>query len=167
MDYQKYPEWIKDNMKYALLEIQKIIKDCLDEFMKKDIFLLEIGVSERAIMHRLACILQSKIPQNHVDCEYDRKGYNIKRINPDNPQSGKIYPDIIVHDRGNDLKNILAIEIKKCERDGIIEDEQRLKTFTLEQHKYKFGLLIIFNVKEKYQIFPICKWFKDGKKCEL
>ena len=150
-------------MNYDLQKIQKSVKDCLENFLNQDIFLLQIDVSERAITHRLACNLQSKFSQLHVDCEYNRKNARIKRMDQNDLQSAQIYPDIIVHKRDSDSNNILAIEIKKHGTKKIEEDRKRLEIFTKEGHNYKFGLLVIFNVKEKHQTKPTCEWFIDGK----
>jgi hypothetical protein len=137
----------------------------VDAFMGHDIFLLEKDVGERAISHRLGLYLQSKFSEMNVDCEYNRKGSNIdaKRFGP-KVKSRPVYPDIIVHKRGDDSNNILAIEVKKQGRKGLEYDETKLKHFTLnDYHKYRFGLLLIFNTKKKARSDPTFRWFKDGE----
>ena len=154
-------------MTYNLPQIQTSVKNCVDFFMKdeNDIFLLEKDVGERAISHRLGLYLQSKFPEMNVDCEYNRKGSKIdpKRFDPKKIKSRPVYPDVIVHKRGDDSNNILAIGVKKQGRKGIEYDEKKLKHFTSNSHKYKFGLLLIFDTKKKARDDPILRWFKEGR----
>src|SRR5258708_925486 len=53
-------------------EIYKIVIECIGELFAKDLCLLQIDVSERAITHKLAEYLQQRIPYLNVDCEYNR-----------------------------------------------------------------------------------------------
>jgi len=152
-------------MTYDFPKIKKSVDNCLDIFMKNDIFLLENNVDERTISHRLAFYLQSEIPEMHVDCEYNREGFEIKKIS--NPKWAKprgIYPDIIIHERGKNSNNILVVEIKKQENKEIENDEIKLKEFTSENYGYNFGLLLIFNTKENSKTRPTFRWFSNGKK---
>jgi len=151
-------------LKYDLLKIQKVVENCLETFMKKDIFLLEHDVDERTVSHRLAFYLQSEIPEIHVDCEYNREGFEIKKISgPKWIKPRNIYPDIIVHERGSNSSNILIVEVKKYGNRDIENDEIKLKAFTSEQYHYNFGLLVVIYTKENSKNDPILRWFKDGK----
>ena len=151
-------------LNYDLPKIQKVIENCLETFMKKDIFLLEHDVDERTVSHRFAFYLQSEIPEMHVDCEYNREGFEIKKISgPKWIKPRNIYPDIVVHKRGTDSNNILIIEVKKQTNKDIENDEIKLKAFTSEQYRYSFGLLVIFYTKEKSLNDPILRWFSNGK----
>jgi len=153
-------------MTYDLIKIQKSVKNCVDTFMKEenDIFLLEKDVGERAISHRLGLYLQSEFREMNVDCEYNRKGSKIdpKRFDPKKIKSRPVYPDIIVHRRGDDSNNILAVEVKKQGKQGIEYDEIKLKHFTSNGHKYRFGLLLIFYTKKNSKNRPILRWFSNG-----
>jgi len=151
-------------MTYDFSKIKKLVENCLEIFMKNDIFLLEVDADERTISHRLAFYLQSEIPEMHVDCEYNREGFEIKKIS--NPKWAKprgIYPDIIVHKRGENPNNILVVEIKKQENREIENDEIKLKEFTSDSYGYHFGLLIIFNTKENSKTRPTLRWFSNGR----
>jgi len=151
-------------MTYDLSKIQKLVENCLEIFMKNDIFLLEVDADERTISHRLAFYLQSEIPEMHVDCEYNREGFEIKKIsNPKWEKPRGIYPDIIVHKRGEKSNNILVVEIKKQENREIENDEIKLKEFTSDSYGYHFGLLLIFNTKENSTTGPTLRWFSNGR----
>src|SRR5690554_3117010 len=54
------------------VEIEKVVRESLDELYEKDIILIQNDVSERAITHKLAEYLQRRFPDLHVDCEYNR-----------------------------------------------------------------------------------------------
>lgn len=155
-------------MTYDLSNLKRTVKNCVDFFMKdeNDIFLLKKDVGERAISHRLGLYLQSAFPEMKVDCEYNRKGSQMdpKRFSSANVRSRPVYPDIIVHKRGDDDNNILAIEVKKYGRKGIKRDEKKMEHYTRNNyHKYRFGLLLIFHTKKDAQKNPIYRWYEDGK----
>lgn len=59
-------------------------------------------------------------------------------------------PDIILHKRGNDNFNILAIEIKKNYRD-ITFDKIKLKVLTGLQYNYKIGLSLALKKHNEYK----------------
>ena len=146
------------------IQIQTIVKKCLKNFQSEDIFLLENDVDERTISNRLAFYLQSEIPKFKVDCEYNRKEYEIKKIIAyKGSLPRKIYPDIIVHERGTNSNNLLVIEIKKQGNLEIENDEIKLKALTSEQYRYDFGLLIIFYTMKESKNKPILRWFSKGK----
>jgi len=53
----------------------ELIKNAIDLFYEKDIFLLENDVTERAITHRIGMYLQQIVGDSFdVDCEYNRMG---------------------------------------------------------------------------------------------
>lgn len=101
-------------------EVKERLLGALRMLEERDSYLFENNLSERCIAARLAMYLQHAIPEFSVDVEYNRKGYKPKTLElPD--ECGKktkdgevlVFPDIIVHRRGSDGPNILAIELKK------------------------------------------------------
>jgi len=101
-------------------EVKERLLAALRTLEEQDSYLFENNLSERCIAARLAMYLQHAIPEFSVDVEYNRKGYKPKTL--DLPEKcGKrtkdgeflVLPDIIVHHRGPEGPNILAIEIKK------------------------------------------------------
>jgi hypothetical protein len=126
--------------------MEKLVSDSLDLLFSKDSGLLERDVAERAIAAKLAEYLGSFFPKHHVDVEYNRHGLEPKQVQlPPGCRGGgirRIFPDVIVHQRGHDNENLLVIQIKKetnhesrdCDR-AIIEAMKR-------EFQYERGLLI-------------------------
>ena len=172
--------------------LEKIILSSIEELFTKDHVLLSNNVSERAITHKLAEYLQKRIPEYHVDCEYNRnyvlganrpksifivKARSIAEIKKKYKNSTKVlmeqeeylaevtsYPDIIVHRRLTNKKNLLIIEVKKSNTPIAYDyDFMKLKAFTsLDQgYKCQFGVFINFNIDEPYNP-PEIKWFAEG-----
>ncbi len=159
--------------KYTEKEIKRKLEISVGMLFKNDAFLVENVVNERSISHKLAEYLQLLFPDYNVDCEYNRmeigeddEHFMTKRlnlgpepINSDDTEAKTVFPDIIVHKRGNNDDNLLVIEIKKADRDTMI-DEKKLKAFTNKcQLKYALGCLLTFSKSGH-----IAAWYKDGKK---
>lgn len=145
-------------------DVKTIVMKALDDFQQNDLQLLELCVDERAATHRIACYLQKCFEDMDVDCEYNRKGAGRKPTPVPNSR-GRVKPDIIVHKR-NTEENLLCIEAKKkgvSRQKNVGEDRERLKGFTSPygEYRYKFGLLLILNLKVPYDIE--CEWFCDGE----
>ncbi len=84
-----------------------------------------------------------------------------------------VLPDIIVHHRGQNNKNLLIIEVKKSTSSVSEEyDIEKLKCYTELSNqnnlKYKYGVFIKFyTCKSRYQA-PDIKYFEKGREilCE-
>ncbi len=153
-------------MLYSDEEIKQKVQLSLDLLLKNDIFLLEHEVNERAVAHKLAEYLQQQFIEWNVDCEYNKKGLDIKELDgikgcSEQKTTDRVNPDIIVHQR-NATKNLLVIEIKTISNDEAC-DNAKLELFTKStgKYKYKLGLFIKFNTT-KYSL----KWYKDGAKID-
>ncbi|MEJ5203491.1 MAG: hypothetical protein WHV66_14795 [Anaerolineales bacterium] len=111
--------------------------------------LLDVGVNERSLTHKLAEYLQDEFPEWHVDCEYNRRHDQVKRlhfeggdIRADDTEARTVFPDIIVHRRRTD-QNLIVLEVKKA--GGIVEthDIEKLLAFTGEpEYRYRLGLFL-------------------------
>jgi len=119
-----------------------------------DSYLLENDLHERTITHKLAEYLQALFPHWNVDCEYNRDGLGPKRVHvlachPQREDEGSnVFPDVIVHQRGNNNHNILIIEAKKSSRENEAVDEfdrQKVEAFANDLH-YRYGALIVFHI---------------------
>ena len=76
---------------------------------------------------------QKQFPGWDVDCEYNRKGIETKKLKDieerdDLKKSDIVFPDIIVHQR-NTTNNLLVIELKKNDRKSHC-DIKKLELFT-------------------------------------
>jgi len=124
------------------------LEKALNCLLVNDEFLLINDLNERAISHKLAEYLQKEFPGWDVDCEYNRKMDQVKRISYKNVQSDDsdaktVYPDIIIH-RRNTEDNLLIIEIKKnATKNGMKKDEDKIKEF-MREHHYNYGVFIDF-----------------------
>lgn len=99
--------------------------------------LLDVDANERSITHKLAEHLQREFPEWHVDCEYNRRRRESKRL-----EAKTVFPDIIVHRRRTD-ENLLVMEVKKDSGRDDSGDVKKLKQFTKDpKYRYKYGLLL-------------------------
>lgn len=136
--------------------------------LQNDSDLLYNDVNERSVSHKLAEFLQQQFSEWHVDCEYNRKMGEIKRLNvsfdlikPDDTEARTVYPDIIVH-RRNTEQNLLVIEVKKASsHEPLSKDKAKLTAFTKGdgEYRYNFGLLLQLYGSNK----PEFTWYIDGR----
>lgn len=145
-------------------EMRKVVNDALSDFAKRDMVLLDLGVQEETISHRLAIYIEQRLPEWEVDCEYNRDLMCPKK----NPKgSGCIRPDIVVHKR-NSSRNLLVVEIKKTTHmEKTIESARlRVREFTeLWTHhpRYCHGVVMVFPVRTNEPKDVLCYWFhRDG-----
>ena len=139
-------------------QVLLLLEDSLKQLVAQDIYLLERNLHERTITHKLAEILQPLFPEWNVDCEYNRDGHDSKRVKIDSDPipdaqldaGSNVFPDIIIHHRGNNEYNLLIIEAKKRHNfNGCIDDYDRKKieAFKADLH-YRCGAAITFFVGE-------------------
>ena len=90
----------------------------VNKLLRDDAFLLSKDAHERSITHRLAVYLEDEFPDWNVDCEYNRDGHDPKRVgfeagkqDESKGEGSLVYPDIIVHHRGQ-RDNLLVVEVK-------------------------------------------------------
>lgn len=102
------------------LTCRKLFENALDSLCAVDRHLLHVDASERSISHRLAVHLASEFPDFDVDCEYNRVGFDVKRLTlserkarDDDLEAVTVFPDIVVHKRGSNESNLLVVEMKK------------------------------------------------------
>jgi len=165
-------------MSFTLDEIKQIIRRSLYQLWNKDKYLLNVNASERSITHRLAIYLREEFSDADldVDCEYNREGDKPKKyqeiideinrsgIKADDTVAKTAFPDIIVHKRGINDKNLLVIEIKKLSGNAMpIDsiDEKKLRAFLdSDQLNYKFGLAL--QIPIRYGNSATLFWFEQG-----
>ncbi|QUH27787.1 hypothetical protein [Vallitalea guaymasensis] len=161
-----------------ILIIEKYIILALNELMEKEHVLLKNNVHERAISYKLGTYIEKYFPSYNIDCEYDRnaKAIEDKKIiyeieceyGEKKSMPKKIIPDIIIHQREENYRNLVIIEIKKsCSKKTSQEqDEVKLKAATtkvLSNLGYKYGLFILIGVKEDIGSYQLI-WYENGVK---
>lgn len=141
------------NMSLCPMNINSVkekVERAIGKFNSLDKYLLDVDASERSIAAKLASYLQSYIPVFSVDVEFNRDGFIPKRLNlpaecvDSVGHNGDVLviPDIIVHERGSEGRNILCIEIKKKnDPRGLDCDRKRLEALIATQG-YQYGALI-------------------------
>lgn len=157
-----------------MVKLLELINKTLDVLYDKEAYIFQNDTSEKnMVFHfsRYFIDMLKDINYNDlsVDCEYNKNAlseHKYKEIiyNYDK-KSHKIYPDLILHKRGSNDSNILAIEFKKHtnhSRKAIEKDSLKLKALTSEQgeFKYKIGLFITLGkTRERVKI----KKYINGK----
>ncbi len=151
-------------MNYDLISI---INKTLDKLYDNEKFLFENDSSERNLVFHFSRYFINEIEGTElvkydVDCEYNRNVLNEKRFkeiiyNYDGKKH-KIYPDFILHKRGSNGYNKLAIEFKKYSNfreDSEEKDLLKLRALTDQsinsEFRYELGLFIVFG-KERNDV---------------
>lgn len=108
--------------------------------------------NERSIVFRLAIYMREQFAEMekqgiYIDCEYNRQGEpgDSKMENPDLPHDTQtnrwIIPDIVLHERGNDINNIIYLEAKRCGyQTG--NDAKKVLQQVIGTRKYQYGVYI-------------------------
>lgn len=169
-------------------KLRTAVKRSIQKLLQKDYWLLEHDLSERSISHKLAEYIQLKFAHYHVDCEYngdvsrpagrkraDMLKAHVQMIDELTEKeeaeqhkdyvSRQVFPDIIIHRRGDNDNNLCIVEIKK-DTSGETSDYDYLKmrAYTGNEFdntlQYQLGIFVRFITGNKpgYQIL----FFKDG-----
>jgi len=148
-----------------MIDIEKLknrINKTIKIFYKNDLFLVKNKANERSMTHKLAEYIQKKFPEYNVDCEYNRMkkdenmndseyfskklGLSKKQIDSYDTDATTVYPDIIIHDRGNNKHNLLVIEVKKdssSTQEAEDFDIKKIKAYIKDKKLgYDYGLFL-------------------------
>lgn len=92
-------------------------------------------------------------PDFDVDVEYNRHGVDPKRL-PDLEACGGdgdrlVYPDLIVHRRGDDGRNLLAVELKKSSNPTPRDCDLAKLRGLIEDYGYSYCALVTVPVADK------------------
>lgn len=141
--------------KYAVCmnkaSIKRRVTAAIAALYARDAFLLEHKVGERSLSAKLAFYLTPLFRGYDVDVEYNRQG-----LNPKDPKElqlpaicrgrgrRKVYPDIIVHRRGDQTAhNLLVIEVKRESNPEPLECDRAKILAMRSKYGYKFGVLVV------------------------
>ncbi|HJV81342.1 hypothetical protein [Noviherbaspirillum sp.] len=147
--------------------VRAAVNAALGELIKVDDHLLHVDCSERSITHQLAVHLSKHFPGYHVDCEYNRDGFNVKKLQlaerevpvaDDALDAVTVFPDVIVHIRGTQEKNLLVVEVKKASSMVSHEyDIEKLKAFK-EQLGYAYAVHIVVGYSRDGKLVSEQEW---------
>jgi hypothetical protein len=106
---------------------------------------MRFRASERAVVHGLAVYLEHAFWGWHTDCEYNRQG---GRPDPKQAALGgepprNVVPDIVVHLRGPNGPNLLAVEVKPGTA-AQPADREKLRRYVADHH-YSFAALVTYD----------------------
>ena len=166
---------MNNNIYPSLEEVLQKVTTAIINLYRSDQELLEVDANERSITHKLAEHLQKEFPEWNVDCEYNRRGFDKKKLldilKPEFPpentilddtEARTVYPDIIVHKRTASV-NLLVIEVKKDNNHDSTIDIQKLKAFGQDQnYRYRFGLFVRLDSSGCTKV----KLFGEGKEMQ-
>lgn len=131
--------------------VRLAVAAAIDTLCAADEHLLAANCSERSLSHMFAVHLSSKFPGYNVDCEYNRDGFNVKKLmlgdhlstTSEALDAVTVFPDVIVHKRGTSVHNLLVVEIKKASSaDNGDFDIRKLQAFKA-QMAYEFAAFIV------------------------
>jgi len=140
-------------------EVERRVSEALRAFQTEDLYLLEHNLSERCIASRMAHHLQRYFPEYSVDVEYNRSGDSPKRLglpdgcanSVDDNGCALVVPDIIVHRRGPNGRNLLGIEVKKAgDPRGTDCDRNRIQALRATL-KYCYGAILECETRRRRQ----------------
>lgn len=151
---------------YSANALSARLCEAIGKLMERDRDLLVLNASERCVSHRLALYLQEQFPKLNVDCEYNRDGPDLKRLEPpdeplywDDDEAKSVFPDIIVHLRNRSDRNVLVVEMKKTATGSLADfDRDKLAAFTGPGFGYTLGAFIVFATGDEAGIVSI-EWF--------
>lgn len=147
-------------------ELIELVNYTLDELYNKEKYLFENNSSERNLVFHFSNYFLNNIEKNkkfkdyNVECEYGNN-HQFKKTILINNKLHQIYPDFILHKRGTNDFNLLAIEFKK-NKSKSDKDELKLITLTDNNFKYKYKLGLFINLKKTREQVKIIKYI-NGK----
>ncbi|MEE1315790.1 MAG: hypothetical protein U0K35_00995 [Prevotella sp.] len=149
-----------------LTDIERIINKSLDLLYSKDEELFSNDLCERSIAYKFGLyfyqIMQEEKHSDYdIDMEYNRHKADLKYTQK---LTNGTYPDLIVHKRNTDKKNLLVIEFKKWKDNYTIKrliknDITKIEEFVdcRGKYSYKYGASIIF-AKERKDVIITWVW---------
>jgi len=151
------------------MEIKEKVQSAFREFLKRDVHLLKVKANERSITHRFAIYIEDQFPGFNVDCEYNRKGLDPKRldafrkqVSSDDEKGVTVFPDVVVHHRGTS-KNHLVIKAKlssnhqECANSNTCRcDRCKLRAYKTDLG-YAHAFYIVFPVSDELAGFSDAK----------
>lgn len=146
-------------------EVHAALNEAIEQLLVIDHHLLDANASERSLSHRLAIHLIDQFPDYEIDCEYNRDGFDVKKLTlaerdfkDDELDAVTVFPDIIVHKRGHQNNNLLVIEIKKASSSVSHDyDIEKLKAFKAELN-YTFAAHVIIGFLKNGQLIKDVNW---------
>jgi hypothetical protein len=127
------------------------VRRAVQVLLEVDALLFKVDANERSLTHRLALHLTPVFPDWDVDCEYNRKGFDQKKIihvlrgedELNGTNGSRVFPDIVVHRRTKPA-NLLVIEVKKSTSNQTDDADLNKLRLLREQLGYIHALFLRF-----------------------
>jgi len=132
-------------------ETENLIIDALRKLICEDGHLIKKELKEECINHRLAVYLEEGVKNRNFDRELKIDIEYNKNIDApkENSNGKKMRPDIVIHKRGNNTPNMLAIEAKKDYTSK--HDKHKIHELLVnDEYAYSYGCLISYFPKRDY-----------------
>lgn len=149
-------------------QLNEVLRTCLQELYDQDGRILAQDIGERALCGRLAMLMNPRFPRYDVDIEYNRKGLGLEPKDIEMPDengvltAGLVFPDIIVHERGHNLRNLLVVEVKKSTNNCRDEHDHAKLQALCWQLRYQNGLFLRLSTGPEANLERVQhRWF-DG-----
>jgi len=127
--------------------VEERLKAAVRLLYKDDHHLFVVNAHECSLTFRLGLYLQQSFPDHKIDCEYNREGEDAKT----NEAGDSVRPDILIHERGTNEHNLLAIEAKKKPENDY--DQKKLMGY-IQKQNYAYAVSIVLPASGAYKI----KW---------
>lgn len=141
-------------------QIVEKLETAYKKLIKEDEHLFRVDANERSLTHKYAEYIQQEFPEWRVDCEYNRNGPDIKKIeslkksiSSDNPDAVSVYPDIIIHQRDTD-DNLVVVEAKKS--NNTESDDEKLQCYK-QDLKYQYAFAVKFLIGDDFKKYETTK----------
>jgi hypothetical protein len=151
-----------------ITEIKGAIASALERVYSQDFSLIERQAHERSVSFRFGLYFAEIIEQTSfgndddltIDAEYNRNLRTVKNMEGFLARQG-ILPDILLHNRGFNDKNIVVIEFKG-HWSGNGRDDEKLRGFTHQElNDYHYGLGVFIRLGETLDYCEIV-YYKNG-----
>jgi hypothetical protein len=147
--------------------VRAAVRDSLADLIAVDQHLLDADCSERSVTHQLAVHLSRRFPDYNVDCEYNRDGFDVKRlqlserevhVGDDALDAVTVFPDVVVHIRGTNDANLLVVEVKKASSTvDHAYDIEKLSAFKAQLH-YRYAVHIVIGYRRDGRLVNQQEW---------
>ena len=147
-----------------------IVNNVLDELYNNEQYLFDNNLSERDMVFHFGWYFRRKVESMQefdgysVEVDWNKDEADIKMLEIDG-EKRRIFPDFILHKRGNNDNNLLAIEFKK---NKFIDKKDFYKLEKLTDsnylYRYKLGLFIKFAIRRD---LVRVTYFVDGKLVDI
>lgn len=169
MRFLKMRQEARAAFEHSWESVKQQIETALQRVLERDKDLLVDAASERCISHRIAVYLEEhyQYPEWNVDVEFNRMGVGrnpkevekTKLLPPSKGSDGaRVFPDIIVHKRGPNGPNLVAIEVKPVHgpKEEIERDRDKLQQYLgNEKLGYSHAVMLLYRTGHRAMFEPV------------